>query len=236
MKRGCIYIPRKKCGKKIKGVKKNKVRNYIKTKIWKRWVLDVLSLTSHSRAISVILGDKWKKMKNEERRMYTMEAKALAEEQKRLNPDCWKRKRTNSVSHSALLFLLLLQYSSFFPKSRLYTDIVCYIISTPVFGFSHVSILLYAYYWCCLLPGFPADLNHPPESPAAGGLALERCWTESNGPLDASLLSCILETQLWCWIHLLFVTFKHYRDKPELWTINKTYNLVTNSAYIFLYL
>lgn len=37
-------------------------------------------------------------MKNEERRMYTLEAKALAEEQKRLNPDCWKRKRTNSVS------------------------------------------------------------------------------------------------------------------------------------------
>uniref|UniRef100_A0A8C5G7D4 HMG-box transcription factor 1 n=1 Tax=Gouania willdenowi TaxID=441366 RepID=A0A8C5G7D4_GOUWI len=33
---------------------------------------------------------------SEERRMYTMEAKALAEEQKRLNPDCWKRKRTNS--------------------------------------------------------------------------------------------------------------------------------------------
>ncbi|XP_065133500.1 HMG box-containing protein 1 isoform X1 [Paramisgurnus dabryanus] len=51
-----------------------------------------------NRAISVILGDKWKKMKNEERRMYTMEAKALAEEQKRLNPDCWKRKRTNSGS------------------------------------------------------------------------------------------------------------------------------------------
>ncbi|XP_030627287.1 HMG box-containing protein 1 [Chanos chanos] len=51
-----------------------------------------------NRAISVILGDKWKKMKNEERRMYTIEAKALAEEQKRLNPDCWKRKRTNSGS------------------------------------------------------------------------------------------------------------------------------------------
>ncbi|KAG8142638.1 hypothetical protein E2320_005858 [Naja naja] len=49
-------------------------------------------------AISVILGDRWKKMKNEERRMYTLEAKALAEEQKRLNPDCWKRKRTNSGS------------------------------------------------------------------------------------------------------------------------------------------
>uniref|UniRef100_A0A8C7V3W5 HMG box-containing protein 1 n=1 Tax=Oncorhynchus mykiss TaxID=8022 RepID=A0A8C7V3W5_ONCMY len=54
-----------------------------------------------NRAISVILGDKWKKMKNEERRMYTMEAKALADEQKRLNPDCWKRKRTNSVIYQA---------------------------------------------------------------------------------------------------------------------------------------
>uniref|UniRef100_A0A2K5UQ27 HMG box-containing protein 1 n=1 Tax=Macaca fascicularis TaxID=9541 RepID=A0A2K5UQ27_MACFA len=30
-----------------------------------------------NRAISVILGDRWKKMKNEERRMYTLEAKAL---------------------------------------------------------------------------------------------------------------------------------------------------------------
>ncbi|XP_036813489.1 HMG box-containing protein 1 isoform X2 [Oncorhynchus mykiss] len=51
-----------------------------------------------NRAISVILGEKWKKMRGEERRMYTMEAKALADEQKRLNPDCWKRKRTNSGS------------------------------------------------------------------------------------------------------------------------------------------
>uniref|UniRef100_A0A8K9X917 HMG box-containing protein 1 n=1 Tax=Oncorhynchus mykiss TaxID=8022 RepID=A0A8K9X917_ONCMY len=51
-----------------------------------------------NRAISVILGEKWKKMRGEERRMYTMEAKALADKQKRLNPDCWKRKRTNSGS------------------------------------------------------------------------------------------------------------------------------------------
>ncbi|MGH0128612.1 UNVERIFIED_CONTAM: hypothetical protein FKN15_058441, partial [Acipenser sinensis] len=59
-----------------------------------------------NRAISVILGDRWKKMKNEERRMYTMEAKALAEEQKRLNPDCWKRKRTNSlVKQVTLLYV-----------------------------------------------------------------------------------------------------------------------------------
>ncbi|CAB1322679.1 unnamed protein product [Coregonus sp. 'balchen'] len=50
------------------------------------------------KAISVILGEKWKKMKSEERRAYTVEAKALADEQKKLNPDCWKRKRTNSGS------------------------------------------------------------------------------------------------------------------------------------------
>ncbi|XP_076007222.1 HMG box-containing protein 1-like [Genypterus blacodes] len=49
-----------------------------------------------NRAISVLLGERWKKMRNEERRAFTLEAKALADEQKRLNPDCWKRKRTNS--------------------------------------------------------------------------------------------------------------------------------------------
>lgn len=51
----------------------------------------------HFRAISVLLGEKWKKMRSEERRVFTTQAKALADEQKRLNPDCWKRKRTNSV-------------------------------------------------------------------------------------------------------------------------------------------
>ncbi|KAM7377959.1 hypothetical protein PAMA_013056 [Pampus argenteus] len=49
-----------------------------------------------NRAISVLLGERWKKMRNEERRMFTVQAKALADEQKRLNPDCWKRKRTGS--------------------------------------------------------------------------------------------------------------------------------------------
>ncbi|KAM4615407.1 HMG box-containing protein 1-like [Polymixia lowei] len=49
-----------------------------------------------NRAISVLLGERWKKLRGEERRVYTVEAKALADEQKRLNPDCWKRKRTNS--------------------------------------------------------------------------------------------------------------------------------------------
>ena len=51
----------------------------------------------------MILGDRWKKMKNEERRMYTLEAKALAEEQKRLNPDCWKRKKGGCLEHMQAL-------------------------------------------------------------------------------------------------------------------------------------
>ncbi|XP_077357195.1 HMG box-containing protein 1-like [Festucalex cinctus] len=50
-----------------------------------------------NRAISVLLGERWKKMRSEERRVFTVQAKALADEQKRLDPDCWKRKRTDYV-------------------------------------------------------------------------------------------------------------------------------------------
>uniref|UniRef100_A0A3Q3J9K6 HMG box-containing protein 1 n=1 Tax=Monopterus albus TaxID=43700 RepID=A0A3Q3J9K6_MONAL len=49
-----------------------------------------------NRAISVLLGERWKKMRNEERRTFILQAKVLADEQKRLNPDCWKRKRPKS--------------------------------------------------------------------------------------------------------------------------------------------
>ncbi|XP_077869389.1 HMG box-containing protein 1-like [Saccoglossus kowalevskii] len=51
-----------------------------------------------NRAISVILGDRWKKMKVEERRVFAQEAKVLAEEHKKIHPDCWKRKRSSSNS------------------------------------------------------------------------------------------------------------------------------------------
>jgi hypothetical protein len=44
----------------------------------------------------VILGDKWKSMESEERHKYVQEAKQLAEEHKKVNPDCWKRKRTGA--------------------------------------------------------------------------------------------------------------------------------------------
>uniref|UniRef100_A0AAV2IX13 HMG box-containing protein 1 n=1 Tax=Knipowitschia caucasica TaxID=637954 RepID=A0AAV2IX13_KNICA len=53
-----------------------------------------------NRAISVLLGERWKKLRSEERRVFTAQAKALADEQKRINPDCWKRKRTTSGSQA----------------------------------------------------------------------------------------------------------------------------------------
>ena len=55
------------------------------------------------RAISVILGDKWKAMKQEDRREYVIQAKLLADEHKRVNPDCWKRKRDSQLANSLYL-------------------------------------------------------------------------------------------------------------------------------------
>ncbi|XP_031558912.1 HMG box-containing protein 1-like isoform X2 [Actinia tenebrosa] len=49
-----------------------------------------------NRAISVILGDKWKSMDEDDREQYVQEAKQLAEEHKKFNPDCWKRKRSGT--------------------------------------------------------------------------------------------------------------------------------------------
>ncbi|XP_046839649.1 putative transcription factor capicua [Xenia sp. Carnegie-2017] len=51
-----------------------------------------------NRAISVILGDEWRSLSSEARKVYIMEAKTLAEEHKRIYPDCWKRKRTQMSS------------------------------------------------------------------------------------------------------------------------------------------
>ena len=57
------------------------------------------------RAISVLLGDHWKKMKNDERKGFSQEAKKLAEQFRKKNPDCWKRKR--SVSEVRFTFDLV---------------------------------------------------------------------------------------------------------------------------------
>lgn len=49
---------------------------------------------SHFRAISVLLGEAWKSLSLEEREQYSQRAKVMADEQKKIFPDCWKRKRT----------------------------------------------------------------------------------------------------------------------------------------------
>lgn len=47
-----------------------------------------------NRAISVLLGEAWKSLPLEERESYSNKAKVLADEQKKIHPDCWKRKKT----------------------------------------------------------------------------------------------------------------------------------------------
>merc|ERR1719384_2841522 len=47
-----------------------------------------------NRAISVLLGEAWKSLSLEEREQYSQRAKVMADEQKKIFPDCWKRKRT----------------------------------------------------------------------------------------------------------------------------------------------
>ncbi|XP_064087583.1 uncharacterized protein LOC135202243 [Macrobrachium nipponense] len=51
-----------------------------------------------NRAISVLLGAMWKALPEEDRESFNSEARAQAEERKRIDPDCWKRKRSHSTS------------------------------------------------------------------------------------------------------------------------------------------
>lgn len=53
-----------------------------------------LFLFSLCRAISVLLGEAWKSLPQDEREQYSQRAKLMADEQKKIFPDCWKRKRT----------------------------------------------------------------------------------------------------------------------------------------------
>ncbi|XP_059474160.1 HMG box-containing protein 1-like [Neocloeon triangulifer] len=50
-----------------------------------------------NRAISVLLGESWRSLPQNEREVFVQEARLLATEQKRLHPDCWKRKRSHST-------------------------------------------------------------------------------------------------------------------------------------------
>jgi len=50
------------------------------------------------RSISVLLGEAWQSLAPTEKEKYASSAKARAEEQKRIHPDCWKRKRSQSTN------------------------------------------------------------------------------------------------------------------------------------------
>ena len=42
----------------------------------------------------MLLGEAWKSLPIEEREAYSTKAKVLADEQNKIYPDCWKRKKT----------------------------------------------------------------------------------------------------------------------------------------------
>ncbi|XP_033744593.1 HMG box-containing protein 1-like [Pecten maximus] len=46
-----------------------------------------------NRSISILLGDRWKEMSTADRNAYSEKAKVLADKQKKMHPDCWKRKK-----------------------------------------------------------------------------------------------------------------------------------------------
>ncbi|KAK3611231.1 hypothetical protein CHS0354_005242 [Potamilus streckersoni] len=46
-----------------------------------------------NRTISVMLGEKWRGMSDDKKQLYGERARVMAEEQKKIHPDCWKRKR-----------------------------------------------------------------------------------------------------------------------------------------------
>ncbi|KAJ9590691.1 hypothetical protein L9F63_016207 [Diploptera punctata] len=66
----------------------------------KRYRLELIQLHpgKDNRAISVILGEAWRNLAPAQKEGYIREAKAMAQERKRLHPDCWKRKRSHSAS------------------------------------------------------------------------------------------------------------------------------------------
>ncbi|CAG7833773.1 unnamed protein product [Allacma fusca] len=55
-----------------------------------------------NRSISVLLGEAWANLERPEKERYSLNARARAEEQKRIHPDCWKRKRSQSTGNSRI--------------------------------------------------------------------------------------------------------------------------------------
>ena len=63
--------------------------------------IDESIICFYFRAISVLLGEAWKSLSLEEREQYSQRAKVMADEQKKIFPDCWKRKRTLTSTSSS---------------------------------------------------------------------------------------------------------------------------------------
>lgn len=108
-------------------------------------------------------------MRSEERRVFTTQAKALADEQKRLNPDCWKRKRTNSVRrrtqnqstseprHPPHLWCLAL-WSSAFSFRHLQSEWWCWVptyVKKPGHTHAHTHFLILPYFFMLSIFFFP---------------------------------------------------------------------------------
>lgn len=53
------------------------------------------------RSISVLLGEAWQTLDPKKREEYSHNAKLRADEQKKIHPDCWKRKRSQSINSSS---------------------------------------------------------------------------------------------------------------------------------------
>ena len=51
-----------------------------------------ISISFIYRAISKLLGERWRELSDDKREEYARMAKEIADERMKVNPDCWKRK------------------------------------------------------------------------------------------------------------------------------------------------
>lgn len=62
-----------------------------------------ISLSLSLRFVSVILGEAWRQLPADQKEVFISEAKALSSERKRLHPECWKRKRSQTSASAGVL-------------------------------------------------------------------------------------------------------------------------------------
>ena len=103
------------------------------------------------RAIRVLLGEAWKSLSLEEREQYSQRAKVMADEQKKIFPDCWKRKRTltstsTSTSPSTSISSKTTQHIPLTSLNTSLTTMVSSTIGTPSFSLGNRNTTLTACY------------------------------------------------------------------------------------------